>query len=74
MPRYYFHVRRGQITILDNEGIELADLVHAELKAAERAQEVVNEESLKRESLNRGNRGSIVVADDSWQTVFELPF
>ena len=25
MPRYYFHVRRGQITVLDHEGIELAD-------------------------------------------------
>ena len=25
MPRYYFHVRRGQMTVLDQEGIELAD-------------------------------------------------
>ena len=38
MPRYYFHVSRGQITILDHEGIELADTVDAEVEAAQRAQ------------------------------------
>ena len=25
MPHYYFHVRRGQMTVLDHGGIELAD-------------------------------------------------
>jgi hypothetical protein len=25
MPRYYFHVRRGQVTVLDHEGLRLAD-------------------------------------------------
>jgi hypothetical protein len=34
MPRYYFHVRRDQITILDQEGIELAETVDAEVEAA----------------------------------------
>jgi hypothetical protein len=29
MPRYYFHVGRGQITLLDHEGIELADTVES---------------------------------------------
>ena len=24
MPCYFFHVRRGQLTVLDREGIELA--------------------------------------------------
>jgi len=52
MPRYYFHVRRGQITILDHEGIELADTVDAEVEAAERAQQIVNGGSLNGESLN----------------------
>ena len=42
MPRYYFHVRRGQITVLDHEGIELADTVDAEVEAAQRAQQIVN--------------------------------
>jgi Domain of unknown function (DUF6894) len=71
MPRYYFHLRRGQITILDHEGIELADTVDAEVKAAERAQHIVNGASLNEASVSRGR---IIVADDNWQTVFELPF
>jgi hypothetical protein len=71
MPHYYFHVRRGQITILDHEGIELADPVDAEVAAAQRAQQVVNGEAMNEASASR--RG-IIVADDTWQTLFEFPF
>ena len=71
MPRYYFHVRRGQITVLDHEGIELADTVDAEVEAAERAQQIVNGASLNEASASRGG---IIVADDNWQTLFELAF
>jgi hypothetical protein len=71
MPRYYFHVRRGQITILDHEGIELADTVYAEVEATERAQQIVNGASLNGVSASLGR---IIVADDNWRTVFELPF
>jgi hypothetical protein len=86
MPRYYFHVRRGQITVLDQEGIELADTVDAELQAAQRAKQVVsgaamngasmNGASMNGASMNEGSasRGGIIVADDNWQTLFELPF
>ena len=81
MPRYYFHVRRGQVTVLDQEGIELADTVDAEVEAAQRAQQIVNRGSLNGELLNGASlngeyvsRGRIVVADDNWETLFELPF
>ena len=81
MPRYYFHVRRGPMTVLDQEGIELADTVDAEVEAGQRAQQIVNRESLNGESLNgeflngqSASRGRIIVADDNWQTLFELPF
>ena len=76
MPRYYFHVRRGQITVLDNEGIDLADPVHAEVKAAQRAQQIVNGEILERGILNEASdsRGTIIVADENWQRLFEIPF
>jgi len=53
MPHYYFHVRRGQITILDHEGIELADPVDAEVAAAQRAQQVVNGEAMNEASARR---------------------
>ena len=71
MPHYYFHVRRGQMTLLDQEGIELADTVDAEVEAAQRAQQVVNGEAMIGASASPG---MIIVADDNWQTLFELPF
>jgi Domain of unknown function (DUF6894) len=46
MPRYFFHVRRGQMTVLDQEGIELAGTLDAEVEAAQRAEQVVNREFL----------------------------
>jgi hypothetical protein len=52
MPRYYFHVRRGQITVLDQEGIGLAETVDAKVEAAQRAQQIVNMGSLNGELLN----------------------
>src|SRR4029450_9540026 len=86
MPRYYFHVRRGQMTVLDQQGIELADTADAEVEAAQRAQQIVNRRSLNGGSLHGkflngqflngrpASRGRIIVADDNWQTLFELPF
>jgi hypothetical protein len=75
MARYYFHVRRGQLTVLDHEGIELAGTADAEAEAAERAQQIVNGASLNGEPLNAksASGGRIIVADD-WDTLFELPF
>ena len=76
IPNYYFHVRRGQITVLDHEGIVLADTAHAKAEAAQRAQQVVNGEAMNGASMNEAStsRGRIVVADDNWQTLFEFPF
>ena len=55
MPRYYFHVRRGQLTVLDHEGIELADSVDAEAEAAERAQQLANGEAMNGASMNEAS-------------------
>ena len=81
MPLYYFHVRRGQVTVLDQEGIELAGTVDAKVEAGQRAQQIVNRASLNGGSLNgeflngqSASRGRIIVADDNWLTLFELPF
>jgi len=69
------------VTVLDQEGIELADTADVELEAAQRAQQVVNRGSLNGGSLNgeflngqSASRGRIIVADDNWQTLFEFPF
>ena len=42
MPRYYFHVGHGQITLPDHEGIELSDTVDAEVEAAQRSPSMVD--------------------------------
>ena len=91
MPRYYFHVRRGQLTVLDQEGIELPDSAEAKAEAAERAQQLANGEAMNGASMNgasmngasmngpskneaSASRGTIIIADDNWQRIFELPF
>jgi hypothetical protein len=67
MPRYYFHIKRGQVTILDHEGIDLFDLAAAEKEALRRGREIVTRDG-------PSNGGTIVVADHNWQRLFELPF
>ena len=69
-------MRRGQITVLDHEGIVLADTAHAKVEAAQRAQQVVNGEAMNGASMNQASasRRGIIVADDNWQTLFEFPF
>jgi hypothetical protein len=81
MPHYYFHVRRGQITVLDHEGIELADTADAKVEAAQRAERLTGGEAMNGASMNGASmkemfasRRRIIVADDNWETVFELPF
>ena len=69
MPRYYFHVRRGQVTILDQEGIELADIEEAAKEAARRGRVISARESLKGV---RPAAGTIIV-DDEFRTILELP-
>jgi hypothetical protein len=71
MPRYYFHVQRGQVTVLDHEGVELADYDRAAEEAVRRAWQVQAGEIL-RHLLPRDGR--IIVDDDSDTVLFELPF
>jgi hypothetical protein len=69
MPHYYFHVKCGQMTILDHEGIELAGTADAEAEAAWRALQVMRPMNKVPASL-----GMIIVADNNWDTLFEFPF
>jgi hypothetical protein len=67
MPLYYFHIRRGQVTVLDHEGAELIDLVEAEKEALRRGRRIVAHEGAT-------HRGSIIVADQNWRRLWEVPF
>jgi Hsp20/alpha crystallin family len=61
MARYYFHVRRGQVTIIDHRGVDLADLEEAAKEAAQRALQIERREVLT--DVPRIN-GAIVVEDE----------
>jgi Domain of unknown function (DUF6894) len=75
MPQYFFHVKRGQVTVLDQEGIELANPAQAEEEATRRAQGCLADDPLKGTGARRGiSRGMIIVADENWRRLFELPF
>jgi hypothetical protein len=59
----------------------LADTAHAKVEATQRAQQTVNGKTLNGGFLNgefldgqSASRARIIVADDNWQTIFELPF
>ena len=54
-PHYYFHVRRGQITVLDHEGSELADTAHAKVEAAQRAKQVASGGAMNGASMNEAS-------------------
>jgi hypothetical protein len=70
MPRYYFHVRRGRVTILDQEGVELIDDMEAAIEATRLAQQIKAREALTRTG---GNAGAVVVEDEEGR-LLEMPF
>jgi hypothetical protein len=67
MPRYYFHIKRGQVIVLDQEGTELVDLAEAAEEAVRRGREIVARDPST-------SSGSVIVADNNWQTLFEVFF
>jgi hypothetical protein len=70
MPRFFFHLKRGQVTILDHEGAELADIEQAEKEAARRGREIAARDA----SEGVASRGAaIVIADAQWRPVFQVP-
>lgn len=69
MARYFFHVRRGQVTILDQEGVELVDLLEAIKEAARRAVLIEASEAAKHLSPSNG----AVLVDDEFSNVLEMP-
>ena len=75
MPRYFLHVKRGQVTVLDQEGVELANPAQAEEEAARRAQQCLADNTSNGLPISHGiSSGMIIVADENWRRLFELLF
>jgi hypothetical protein len=72
MPRYFFHVKRGQVTVLDQEGIDLENSAQAEEEAVRRTQQCLAD--VVWIGMPPVSRGMIIVADENWRRLFELPF
>lgn len=70
MPRSCFHVKRGQVTLLDHEGVELADIAEAANETARRGREILAREAQKARLPTSG----MIVIDEEFRTVLELPF
>ena len=68
MPRYFFHVKRGPVTILDQKGVELGNTADAVKEAARCAEKIVTEEALNGAPVTQGQ---IIVTDDNWLRLFE---
>ena len=71
MPRYFFHVKRGPVTIPDQKGVELGNTADAVKEAARRAEKIVTEEALNGTPVTQG---LIIVTDDNSLRLFEWPF
>ena len=72
MPRYYFHIVADEKTIMDREGIELANLDAVREEAVAGARQVMSDDVLNGRAAN-GRRfvitteGGIVVAEVSFK-------
>jgi hypothetical protein len=66
MPRYYFHVRKGQHIFRDEEGQELPDSGAANREAINSIREIVGEKILHGGSLNSR---TIEIADETGKVV-----
>ena len=70
MPRYYFHAKHGQATILDNKGVDLVDEAGAVREAVRRGREIAAREPLQA----RPSHADMIIVEDQWgKVVLALP-
>jgi hypothetical protein len=71
MPRYHFHIRKGEVLVEDPEGTEVSETETLEDEAVEAARDLLAEGDLQ--GLDR-REWVFEVADESGATVLTLPF
>lgn len=72
MPRYYFHVTDGRVSV-DTEGTELAGVAQVREQAVRTAGEILAVRSGP-EGLSSGTPWTMTVADETGKTVYSLMF
>jgi hypothetical protein len=71
MPRYFFNIVDDDRTIVDSQGVELADLDEVHQEAVTSARELMSESVLRGQAPN-GRR--FVVTDQAGMVIAEIPF
>ena len=71
VPRYFFHIRQGDTTIPDDEGIDCESLDAVREEALQGAREIMSDAILGGEL---GENRTFVIKDSKGDTVHELPF
>jgi hypothetical protein len=71
MPRYHFHIRKGEVLVEDPEGTEVAQAESLEDEAIEAARDLLADGD--RQGLDR-REWVFEVTDESGTTVLTLPF
>jgi hypothetical protein len=71
MTRYYFHIKQGDQTVLDDEGIECESLYAVRDEALQSAREIMGD-GVRSGALDESR--TFVVKDDKGDIVHELPF
>ena len=71
MPRFYFHIRKGDVLVEDPEGTEVSETETLEDEAIEAARDLLADGDLQ--GLDR-REWVYEVADESGATVLTLPF
>ena len=70
MPRYYFHVCRGQLTVVDQKGMKLPGDAEAAQEAARLRRQIATSQALRGIPIP----GGLIIVEDEWECrVFELP-
>ena len=70
VPRYFFRIRWGQATILDRQGIELANIDEAVKEAMRRGRDIAALDIRKGVAAS----GGVIIIDDELGDVLELSF
>lgn len=71
MPRFFFHIRDGDVHEIDPQGLEFASLEHAVFDARKAAREILAEKLLANEHID-GQRFEIT--DENGTLVETVPF
>ena len=71
MSRYFFHIKEGDETIVDEEGEEFDTVESVRKVAVESAREIMSQDVLNGRAPNGR---TFVIADETGRTALALPF